>query len=64
MNSDTKQLLLRMARFLESLLLRKHNNEREAVRIYDAIVTLLDDEETNIISKHRNLGPSPPEAMD
>ena len=45
MNADTKQVLSRMASYLESLLLRKQHDEREAVRIYNLIMTLLQDAE-------------------
>lgn len=47
MNADTKQVLGRMASFLESLLLRKQQDEREAVRIYNLIMTLLQDAEVS-----------------
>ena len=39
--------LLQMASFLESMLLRKQPDEREAVRIYNLIMALLQDAEVS-----------------
>lgn len=47
MKTEVKQLLHRMAIFLESMLLRKQHDEREAVRIYNLIMTLLQDAEVS-----------------
>jgi len=47
MKAEAKQLFLRMASFLESMLLREQHDEREAVRIYNLIMTLLQDAEVS-----------------